>query len=376
MTSLLFVNNSPEPGRPNAKLGGGGRSALLIIDGLRKKGWDVSVAVPGLGPFTDAAEKLGVNPRLFPYDDVCWRRPYYSLKVFGYWHKLLKKLKPDLVVMNYPGLARNIVLAARRFDVPIVSHVRFKVTAEDYKWWLLGSYPIEGLIFNSHFLQQESEPVISSFSVRPKKQYVVHNAVDLDSFLPLPLPEEGMPLRVGMFANFTEAKNHEEFVKAAALVHEDFPQVEFVMVGAATLETEVEERIRRLVRNLGAEDYVRFLGHQEDIAGEMGRCAFTALTSRYEPFGRVLIESMACGRPVVAANVGGIPEVVEHGVTGLLYPSGDPAALAGAMAALLENRPLLEEMSRKGVERVHERFSIDSHLTRLERIYRQTILSC
>jgi glycosyltransferase involved in cell wall biosynthesis len=93
------------------------------------------------------------------------------------------------------------------------------------------------------------------------------------------------------------------------------------------------------------------------------------LPSYREAQGLVILEAMALGRPVVASNVGGIPEVIEDGVSGLLVPPRDPQALADAIVRLLTDHPFADTLARAGRVTVHERFCIERMVTALENVY-------
>ncbi len=120
---------------------------------------------------------------------------------------------------------------------------------------------------------------------------------------------------------------------------------------------------------MGLESRVAFIGARTDVWPVYGALDVLAVPSRWEGFGIVLLEAMACGIPVVATRVGGIPEVVVDGETGKLVPPGDPAALAKEILALVADPARAAELGRKGQERVRTHFNIDDTVRRLEKIY-------
>ena len=134
-----------------------------------------------------------------------------------------------------------------------------------------------------------------------------------------------------------------------------------------------ENRIRRLANRRGVGAKVVFLGPlpRKEVRDELGKAHVVVVPSRWpEPFGIIGLEAMAAGRPVVASNVGGIPEWLDDGRTGILVPPGDAKALAGALTVLLEDSSRAEQMGLEGWRQV-ERFSPDSHLRRLLSTYRR-----
>jgi len=127
--------------------------------------------------------------------------------------------------------------------------------------------------------------------------------------------------------------------------------------------------LRALSVRLGLSDRVVFAGVRRDIAGLLPLMDVFVLPSLYEGFGIALVEAMAAGRPVVATAVGGIPEVVVQGETGLLVPPGDPGALGDAIAHLVNHPEQARLMGARGRERACDRFSIESAVTRHENLY-------
>jgi glycosyltransferase involved in cell wall biosynthesis len=164
--------------------------------------------------------------------------------------------------------------------------------------------------------------------------------IDLQAFLdpPQPLPGRPVALFVGMLER---SKDLGTLADAWRLLAERVPEARLVIVGRGALET-VVDKLR--------EDYSERVEHvpeapPAEIARRMDAATILVLPSRSEGLGRVIIESFTRGRPVVATRVGGIPDLVEDGVNGLLVPAGDPERLADAMARVLSDRELAERLA-------------------------------
>ncbi|MGH7860542.1 MAG: glycosyltransferase family 4 protein, partial [Candidatus Binatia bacterium] len=114
---------------------------------------------------------------------------------------------------------------------------------------------------------------------------------------------------------------------------------------------------------------VRFLGYQQRVDDLMNELDVVVSASHVEPFGRTIIEAMACGKPVVATRVGGVPEIVVEGTTGLLVDPGAPRQLADAAERLLRDERLRSEMGANGRKRVIEDFSLESHVEAILAVY-------
>jgi glycosyltransferase involved in cell wall biosynthesis len=201
------------------------------------------------------------------------------------------------------------------------------------------------------------------------------------------LPEEygfpeGTPL-VGVVARLEPEKGHQTLLEAWPRVHENVPQAKLLIIGEgsqrATLEALAEdldllgERCSgdRCVGTRRARPgaQVLFTGLRDDVPAVTAALDVAVLPSYREAQGLALLEAMALRRPVVATNVGGVPEMVEDGVTGLLVPPRDPVALGAAIARLLTDHPLADMLARAGHDFVHANFSLDEMVRAISAIY-------
>ena len=129
------------------------------------------------------------------------------------------------------------------------------------------------------------------------------------------------------------------------------------------------EALHDIARELGVERHVIFTGRRDDIPAITAAFDVAVLPSYREAQGLTILEAMALSRPVVASNVGGIPEMVEDGVTGLLVPPHDPPALAGAIVRLLADHQLADMVARAGHDLVHDRFCIQLMVNAVQELY-------
>ena len=141
--------------------------------------------------------------------------------------------------------------------------------------------------------------------------------------------------------------------------------VHWVLVGDGELRPELEAQARRL----GLAASLHFAGWRDDVADVLALADVFVLPSESEGFGRVLVEAMAMARPIVATTVGGVPDIVVAGQTGLLVPPADAAALAGAVRVLLDNPGLAARLGAAGRARAESTFSLGAHVDGVERVY-------
>lgn len=166
---------------------------------------------------------------------------------------------------------------------------------------------------------------------------------------------QGRPI-VGIVGRLQPWKGQGVFLQAAAQVAAVRPEVRFLIVGGAILgwEDDYPEELRRLSQDLGIEDRVHFAGHQPDIYPWFDALDVVVNASFGEPFGLVLVEAMALGKPLVATAAGGPLEIVEDGVSGLLVPVGEPDPMAQAILRVLTAPVLAASLGREAELRARQ----------------------
>jgi glycosyltransferase involved in cell wall biosynthesis len=175
---------------------------------------------------------------------------------------------------------------------------------------------------------------------------------------------------VGYVGQLIPDKGIMDLVAAAPSVLAKRPDVSFAIVGwDPRPDHDMEVEIRAEVQRLGVADRFRFLGRQENVMDCVRSFTVTAVPSWEEAFGRVVVESMIAGTPVVATSAGGIPEIMLGGVGGVLVPPRDPGALAGALLRILDMpQDVRQEMAEQG--RVRSGcFSIQCHARQVQALY-------
>jgi len=160
-------------------------------------------------------------------------------------------------------------------------------------------------------------------------------------------------------------------VHAAAQLAPEFPGLKVVIAGRG----EEEARLRALVRELALDETILLVGQRNDVPDVLAALDIAVCCSDFEGSPLAVMEYMAAGLPIVATRVGGVPELIEHGVHGLLIDRGDADALARAVASLLRNPVLRAEMGARGRERQRREFDIDAMVRRLETVYEELFLT-
>jgi len=199
--------------------------------------------------------------------------------------------------------------------------------------------------------------------IDPRKIHTVLNGIDT-SFFSLASPKPGT--NAVTVARLSPEKDIGTLVQAAAIIRKTFPSFQLEIAGDGACMGE----LKALIRELGLESHVRFLGQVRDVRAVLERSSLFILPSLREGVSLTLLEAMACGLPIVATRVGGTPEVVVEGETGLLVPSNSPDELAQAVLKLLQDSDERWRMGEAARRRVEQHFDIRRTVAEYEQMYR------
>jgi glycosyltransferase involved in cell wall biosynthesis len=216
------------------------------------------------------------------------------------------------------------------------------------------------------------------FSLDPRKVHRLPNALDLSTCqatdastrdavrAELSLPSDA-PL-IAMVGRFVPVKNHRTAIDAMDAVRHDVPEARLLLVGDGPDRARCEALVSK--RNLN--HAVHFLGQRSDVPRVFAAVDVLVMPSQREGMPYAAIEALASGVPIVAYETGGLPELVEHQQTGLLVPPGDQNALAGALARVLSDSALRQQLS-EGARAKARCFDIDHHVMQLLSLYQRVL---
>ena len=350
-------------------IGGGEESLLGLAATLDRRRLRVRASVTGDGEVATRLRALGVPvnvvrlPRVRP-----WTLGPMVLAVM----RLRRLLRRERVTLVHAHGSRGTLyagLATRGLGVPLVWHVR--VAEPDPRLDRLLGRLAEAIVVNSGATAAR----IRRLPGAAAKLTIVPNGVDPARFAPGPADarlgdslglDPAVPV-VGYFGRLERGKGVDVLVDAATRLHGKLPATAFLFVGEGPLGETL------MARAAAAGLPARFTGQRDDVAALLRLCAVVVLPSRQEAFGRILIEAMAVGVPVVATAVGGIPEVCVDGVTGLLVPPEDPDALAVAIALTLTDQAATAARVTAATADVHARFALTAHAARVEAVYAEVL---
>jgi glycosyltransferase involved in cell wall biosynthesis len=358
---ILYLANS-------GQIGGGNRSLMMLWAGLRKRGIDVLAVCPNSGPMVDACKKEQIPCEIVEYSQIDLRRPLSSWLSHQKWRRVLQALKPDLIHVNDPYGARSIALAAWQAHLPVVCHIQFPPSLDSISWLFRALPKPNWFIINSWAVEREIGKQLKA-RCPESGQTVIYNAIDLAEFTSQKNAAHTTP-RVGIVANLLPVKGHTDFLCMARELNKREIEAEYWIIGEDIYKTGFKNTLIQQAANLGIRTQVKFLGFCSNVAQVLGFLDIIVSCSLQEPFGISLIEAMACQKPVVGTRVGGIPEVIEDGVTGFLVSPQAPIELADAVGRLVLDPELRKRMGEAGRRRVERLFSQNSHVDQTLSIYR------
>jgi glycosyltransferase involved in cell wall biosynthesis len=287
------------------------------------------------------------------------------------------KVQPDLVHLN-TGIANDTpaALATWMCGVPTISHVRDfdKITYLT----ILAARSMRAFICISSAVRDH----LVASGLSQERCVIVPNAVDLKRFDESSIvstdirnefgwgPKDTVFVLVGRLVGW---KGQDDFIQAVAIARDSDPSIRGLIVGEGDFSEESDAYIARLDALIGMlelGDAVRFSGHRTDVPEIMKSAdAVVCPSSSPEPFGRVIIESMAVGTPVIATAAGGATDIITHGANGVLIPPRDSAAMAAAFLQLGRDSALASELCSEASRAVKDRYTVERHVHSVSEIY-------
>jgi glycosyltransferase involved in cell wall biosynthesis len=207
-----------------------------------------------------------------------------------------------------------------------------------------------------------------------KKVVVIHNGCDTVRFHPNWQSAEEIRAKfgfaagdfvLGVVARLADGKGHRFLLQAVSRIPKEVEDLKLICVGDGPLRSQFETYLRQY----GLEETVRFVGHQNDVESWLRVFDVVVLPSLYEAFPLTVLESLASGKPTIATNVGGIPEVILDSSTGILVPPGDAEALSRAILKIYRNRPWARTLAENGRRLVEQRYTLGEQVVRTQELY-------
>jgi len=344
------------------EVGGSERQFAALVESINRDRFDVYPAC--LRRIGGLSARLGEIPE-FP--------PGGSLLGFqaqrAQWAMVRNMRRNNIAVAHAFDFYTNLMLipAARLAGVPVIgSHRQLGdlLTKAQFKAQYWAFRFCQRVVCNS----QAAATSLREAGLPKHKLEIIPNGLTEQAFAKCApaIPLKDGIVRLGMIARMNSAaKNHAAFLRAAAKLLTQCPTVEFVLVGDGPLRPELES----MAAQLGISEKVLFVGERHNIPAMLASLDVSVLISSSESLSNVILESMAAGIPVLATDVGGNPELVRDGVTGLLVPPGDETKLVDALAHLVRDPIARSQYAGRSKEFARAHFHMDEVVLRFEKLY-------
>jgi glycosyltransferase involved in cell wall biosynthesis len=352
--------------------GGTEQQFVRFVKAIDRNQYDILVAcLRRSGPLLSEVESLGVSVVEFPIDSL------YNFKAAKLFVQLVRFLRREQIhIVHTFDFYTSIfaVPAARLAGVPVVLASRRELLNLRTPWQQrairVACSMATGVVVNSRAVGHDMAGVESGGR---RKIDILPNSIDLDKFeqksstgeIRRKLGLSPTSILIGALGNLRPEKNLETFLLAARAIVDAIPSAEFLVIG----DGPEDNNLKSLVNDLHLSESVHFLGERPDVPDLLAALDILVMSSYSESFPNAILEAMAMGKPVVATNVGGIPEVVEEGQTGFLVPARDPKAMAERVLSLCRDSVLRLRMGRAARARVENNFTVQAVTARLEGIY-------
>jgi glycosyltransferase involved in cell wall biosynthesis len=360
---------------PTLMCGGTENQALALGHGLDTDRFDVEYAcLRRFGPFIEAIESRQIPLTEYPINS------FLSLGALAQQARLVRHIAARRIQIvhayNFYGnvfavppsrLAAPVVIASIRDCAPYLTTMQRRVQ----RW---ACRLADCVLVNADAVRQW----LIDDGYDESRIVVIPNGVDLSRFEQLPdrrqlRHELGLPADtplIGVVSRLTPLKGIEQFLEAAGTLTRAYPTARFLIVGeTAPTEGAYLESLRALATRHGLDQSVMFTGRRSDVPAVLASLDVSVMPSLNEALSNVVLESMAAAAPTVATRVGGTPEAVVDGVSGVLVAPGDAGALAVAIAGLLDDPARAAALGRAARQTVVEDFSVERMVSATEALY-------
>jgi glycosyltransferase involved in cell wall biosynthesis len=355
-------------------LGGGEISLINLLEKLDRASFTPFLLVPDEGELEKAARKLNIEVFIIDYrkikNPLNLARSLYIIKKIV---QIIKNKKIAIIHCNSTGgLTVLAAIATRLCAIPFIWHVR-SVDNDKLIDWILTCLSTKIIIISNAVTKRLAW-------LHTKKIELVHNGVNLDRFHP---STEANALResfakdentvvIGTVGRYHPIKGYKYFLSAASEVLKSITNAKFVIAGLDYNEQNLYlTELKELACRLKIDDKIIFIGNCQDVNAVTNALDICVSTSPNEPFGRNIIEAMACAKPFIAFDSGGPREIIENGISGILVEPKNSLRLAQEIIKLSLNPTIRKTLGENARKRVEQKFTSDIHARNIETIYRK-----
>ncbi len=354
-------------------IGGMERVTVDLCRNLRDR-YDIAVyCTHMLGPLTRELDALGIPA----VHDPVRRRSDHWFRPVKIW-QFVRRFKPAVVHTQHAAAFLDSALAVRLARVPVLVHTDHSKWYPEKKRHMVAERWLSRLCDAFCAVSEHTKNDLAKWEKIPSSKItVVYNGFDFEN---LPGPAERAELRaflnvpdgaplIGSVARLQWQKGHDLLLDAMKLVLETRPDAHCVIVGGGAKEEELRQQVARL----GLGHRVTLTGWRNDAVRFLAAIDVFVMSSNFEGMPVSLLEAMAVGLPVVSTSVGGVPEVVADGRTGILVDGREPRTYADALLRMIEDPARMQAFGAAGRQLYRDRFRVNGMVEAYDKIYREAL---
>ncbi len=339
---------------------GGQRSLYLLVKHLDKERFTPFLIVPRKDELSEEITKSGVKIFILPFPRIRSFNLFPAIsRLINLW-KIIKKERIDLIHTESPRETFYAALAGKLRRVPVILHLR---VSDSFLW-------LDKILYNlADCMIAVSQSAANRFKLKDKKDKirVVYNGVELDIFRPSGKYEDNEFLRIGYFGRIDKRKGIEVLIRAVGRFGK---KVELIIMGDG--DRQYLEELKKLTVNTN----VIFKDYKRNIPDDIAVVDVVVLPSfKGEGLSRIIIESMAMGKTVIASDLSANREAMGKDLKEFVFPAGDDSKLASIIEKIIKNRRILHDMGKKTRSRAECFFDIKKNTKEIERIYNAMMAS-
>ena len=292
--------------------------------------------------------------------------------------RLVKRHKIEIIYMNN-NITLNLegVIASQVFKIPCIAHLRgseypsieAKIASKYIKYFIATSDFVKKSLLNIEVPQNKLRTIYDGVDV--KDCLLKSDFVQCENIKDYKCGQ----FNVGLIGCIVDWKGHDVFIEAAnILVNElNHKECKYFIVGGMPRENgTLKKQLEKRASSCGLSDHVIFTGHQANVFPFISKMDIIVHASiKPEPFGRVIIEAMVLGKPVIATKMGGPLEIIDDGVNGILIPANSPQMLANTIHELLNNRDKVTSISQEAIKTINAKFNMEKTVKEIENIFEE-----
>ena len=358
---------------------GSEKSFMLLVKNFRKK-YNIYVLTVK-GPIINVLNEYKIPYGLYININIT-KSSLHKFLIFVYkLSRFIKKNDFNLIHANDLVSSQYSILAAKLANIKSVVHIRDPYLSRNLKW-------VNIIILNMATriiaISKDVKKELIKNGIYDKKISVIYNAVELskenniDYNFKAKLRKDILDYKedhlIGICGRIAPVKGHDYFFRAVPDILKKFESTRILVVGEdPSKRKDFLRKIMKIAFDLKINDNISFLGFRNDIQTIMKCLDILIVPSLAEPFGRVVIEGMAAKIPIIATSVGGIPEIIDNGINGILISPMDERAITAAIIDLLSNKGYVMELVKNAEKKIKKDFSVERQVSKIEKTYNDLI---